>query len=73
MTNSTNSTFKLTSKQVHDILNDQYIDQKIQQCESMLDDIDSENEADFFKKVNDELSKWEELKYQLEEHNNYSE
>lgn len=56
----------LTSKQVHDLLEDQYIDQKIQQCESFLDDLDQEEEHDVFEQVNDELEGWIALKTKLE-------
>lgn len=63
----------LTSKQVNDLLEDQYIDQKIQQCEAFLDDIDPEEEHDVFEQVNGELTKWKELKTQLEFHDNYAE
>ena len=56
----------LTAKQINDLLEDQYIDQKIQQCEAFLDDIDPEDEADMFNQVNKELEDWKSLKSNLE-------
>lgn len=57
---------QLTPKQINDILEDQYIDQKIQQCEAFLDDIDQHEEADVFYMVSNELRDWQKLKSQLE-------
>lgn len=54
----------LTAKQVHDLLADDYLDEKIQQCESFLDDVPTDSEE--FKEVNEELQTWIKLKSQLE-------
>ncbi len=56
----------LTEKQIGDIVEDNYIDSKIQQCESFLDDIDPEDEQDAFDQVSKELEEWKSLKSQLE-------
>lgn len=56
----------LSAKQIHDLLEDQYIDQKIMQCEAFLDDIDQEEEADVWNQVNQELVDWKALKSTLE-------
>jgi len=55
----------LTAKQVHDLVADEYCEQKIAQCESFLDDVPTDSEE--FKEVNAELQTWITLKGQLEE------
>lgn len=57
---------ELSTKQIHDILEDQYIEQKILQCESFLDDVDVDEEPEVFNQVNEELEGWIALKTKLE-------
>ena len=56
----------LTPKQITDLLEDQYIDQKIQQCEAFLDDVDQDEEKEMWDQVNKELTDWKNLKSKLE-------
>ncbi len=57
---------ELSTKQIHDILEDQYIEQKILQCEAFLDDVDMDEEPEVFNQVNEELEGWIALKTKLE-------
>lgn len=58
----------LSNKQILDLINDQYIETKITQCESFIDDLSGEEDEHVINIVQQELDQWIDLQNNLQNH-----